>query len=241
MFLALSFPETVSSTSPIERCVMSSPYPPQPPKRLERSKSNRILGGVCAGVANYLNMDPTLVRVLTVVISLFTGVPVILYIIALFVVPEEGSQPDAAELSAGGRSAGSGERLPHRTATDSSAGVQPDTGRQGRLSRSAASAASLRRGLRLGHEGAPWEQRQPAPEPTMQPAPEPAMRSLRPSAPSEPEAPVAPAAHEADATESVPEPEGPEERPAGTENPPTEPGGAESAEASEGGQQTDRS
>jgi phage shock protein PspC (stress-responsive transcriptional regulator) len=72
---------------------MSSPYPPQAPKRLERSKSNRILGGVCAGVANYLNMDPTLVRVLTVVISLFTGVPVILYIIALFVVPEEGSQP----------------------------------------------------------------------------------------------------------------------------------------------------
>ena len=69
---------------------MSSPYPPQPPRRLERSKSNRILGGVCAGVANYLNMDPTLVRVLTVVISLFTGVPVILYIIALFVVPEEG-------------------------------------------------------------------------------------------------------------------------------------------------------
>ena len=74
---------------------MSSPYPPQAPKRLERSKSNRILGGVCAGVANYLNMDPTLVRVLTVVISLFTGVPVILYIIALFVVPEEGSQPSS--------------------------------------------------------------------------------------------------------------------------------------------------
>ena len=72
---------------------MSSPYPPQAPKRLERSKSNRIVGGVCAGVANYFNMDPTLVRVLTVVISLFTGVPVILYIIALFVVPEEGSQP----------------------------------------------------------------------------------------------------------------------------------------------------
>ena len=58
---------------------MSSPYPPQAPKRLERSKSNRVLGGVCAGVANYLNMDPTLVRVLTVVISLFTGVPIILY------------------------------------------------------------------------------------------------------------------------------------------------------------------
>ena len=35
-------------------------------------------------------MDVTLVRILTVLISLFTGVPVILYIIALFVIPEEG-------------------------------------------------------------------------------------------------------------------------------------------------------
>jgi phage shock protein PspC (stress-responsive transcriptional regulator) len=78
---------------------MSSPYLPQPPKRLERSKSNRIVGGVCAGVANYLNMDPTLVRVLTVVISLFTGVPVILYIVALFRDARGGVAAEPAELS----------------------------------------------------------------------------------------------------------------------------------------------
>ncbi|MFP5283670.1 MAG: PspC domain-containing protein, partial [Actinomycetes bacterium] len=74
---------------------MSNPYPPYPPppppRRLERSKQNRILGGVCGGVANYLNMDPTLVRVLTVLVALFTGVPIILYLVALFVIPEEGS------------------------------------------------------------------------------------------------------------------------------------------------------
>jgi len=70
---------------------MTSPYPARQPKRLERSKSNRVLGGVCAGVANYLNMDPTLVRVLTVLLTLFTGVPVIVYLVLLFVVPEEGA------------------------------------------------------------------------------------------------------------------------------------------------------
>ena len=70
---------------------MTSPYPAGQPKRLERSKSNRILGGVCAGVANYLNMDPTLVRVLTVLLTLFTGVQVIVYLVLLFVVPEEGA------------------------------------------------------------------------------------------------------------------------------------------------------
>jgi phage shock protein PspC (stress-responsive transcriptional regulator) len=58
---------------------------------LERSRSNRVLGGVCGGVATYLNMDPTLVRVLTVVLSLFTGVPVVVYLVLLLVVPEEGS------------------------------------------------------------------------------------------------------------------------------------------------------
>ena len=70
---------------------MTSPYPARQPKRLERSRSNRVLGGVCAGVANYLNMDPTLVRVLTVLLTLFTGVPVIVYLVLLFVVPEEGA------------------------------------------------------------------------------------------------------------------------------------------------------
>lgn len=75
---------------------MSNPYqqqPYQPPKRLERSRSNKVVGGVCGGVGKYINMDPTLVRVLTVVLSLFTGVPIIVYIVALFALPEEGSQP----------------------------------------------------------------------------------------------------------------------------------------------------
>jgi phage shock protein PspC (stress-responsive transcriptional regulator) len=50
-----------------------------------------VLGGVCGGVAEYANMDPTLVRVLTVVIAFFTGVPIILYLIALFVIPDDDS------------------------------------------------------------------------------------------------------------------------------------------------------
>ena len=69
-------------------------YPPQPPvRKLTRSRSNKMLGGVCAGVAAYLNMDVTLVRVLTVVLSLFTGIPIIAYIVCLLVVPEEDVPP----------------------------------------------------------------------------------------------------------------------------------------------------
>jgi phage shock protein PspC (stress-responsive transcriptional regulator) len=211
---------------------MSSPYPPQPAKRLERSKSNRILGGVCAGVANYLNMDPTLVRVLTVVISLFTGVPVILYIIALFVVPEEGSQPAPPAYPPVGGPQGY-PTTPPQTAQP----AYSPTGTSGptqSYQQPPAPPASAEDSV-WGSEGPPWEQRQPAPAPTVEPRPE-------PMGPSEPEAPVAPAAHEEDATESAPEPEGPEERPTMTDIPATEPAaGADSAQASESDQQTDKS
>ena len=71
-------------------------YPPQPPvRKLTRSRSNKMLGGVCSGVATYLNMDVTLVRILTVVLSLFTGIPIIAYIVCLLVVPEEEQSPYA--------------------------------------------------------------------------------------------------------------------------------------------------
>jgi phage shock protein PspC (stress-responsive transcriptional regulator) len=213
---------------------MSSPYPPQPPKRLERSKSNRILGGVCAGVANYLNMDPTLVRVLTVVISLFTGVPVILYIIALFVVPEEGSQPASPTYPPVSGPQGQAQGFPTAPPQTAQPAYSP-SGMSGptQASQPPTPPVSAEDSV-WGTEGAPWEQRQPAPEPTREPA-------FGVGPPSEPE-PAAPAAHEADAFESVPEPEGPEERLTGTDNPPTEPGGAAaSAEPSEGDQQADRS
>jgi len=222
---------------------MSSPYP-QPSKRLERSKSNRIVGGVCAGVANYLNMDPTLVRVLTVVISLFTGVPVILYIVALFVMPEEGSQPNPPSYPpVGGPQAQAGggySPTPQQTAPPAYAPYTPSSGSAPTQPQSSAAGPVSADDSVWGSEGAPWEQRQPAPEPVAA-QPESAVSEPQPVGPSEPEAPVVPHAHEEDATESAPEPEGPEERPADTEGAPAESASvAESTQPSEGGQQTDR-
>lgn len=119
---------------------MTNPYPPyQQPRKLERSRSNKVLGGVCGGVANYVNMDPTLVRVLTVVISLFTGVPIIAYLVALFVVPEERADSDVA-------------------------GYPPVNGPQwtyGGYPQSSARGGSGTPGDPIwGQEGAPWEQHQ---------------------------------------------------------------------------------
>ncbi|MDN5724552.1 MAG: PspC domain-containing protein [Propionibacteriales bacterium] len=62
-----------------------------PRKELYRTSDDKIIAGVCGGLAQYLNLDPGLVRIGTVVLSLFTGVPVIVYLVAMFVLPERTS------------------------------------------------------------------------------------------------------------------------------------------------------
>jgi phage shock protein C len=59
------------------------------PRRLYRSNSDRRLAGVAAGVAEYLDLDPTLVRVLWVVSVFFGGFTLLLYIVMAFIVPVE--------------------------------------------------------------------------------------------------------------------------------------------------------
>jgi phage shock protein C len=59
-------------------------------KQLTRSTSNRMIAGVCAGLGEYLGMDPTIVRLLTV-LAFFTGFGgiALVYIIMAIVVPEQ--------------------------------------------------------------------------------------------------------------------------------------------------------
>jgi phage shock protein PspC (stress-responsive transcriptional regulator) len=57
-------------------------------KRLLRSKSNRVLCGVCGGIGEYLNVDPTIIRLLCLLLG-FTGTGLIVYIAAAIIIPEE--------------------------------------------------------------------------------------------------------------------------------------------------------
>jgi phage shock protein C len=60
------------------------------PKRLERSRSDRKIGGVAGGMARYWSSDPTLVRLLWVFALLLTfPLAIVAYIIAWIVIPEE--------------------------------------------------------------------------------------------------------------------------------------------------------
>lgn len=59
------------------------------PKKLYRS-NNRMLGGVCAGIAEYFNIDPTLARVIAVMLFFFPCIPALLcYLVAWALIPEK--------------------------------------------------------------------------------------------------------------------------------------------------------
>ena len=61
-------------------------------RKLYRSQVNKMLAGICGGLAEYLHIDATLVRLLWVIISLFGGIGVIAYIAALIIIPVNPQQ-----------------------------------------------------------------------------------------------------------------------------------------------------
>lgn len=59
-------------------------------RKLVRSKMNRMVCGVCGGIGEYLNLDPTVVRLLWLVCSLAScGTGLVVYIVAAVVMPED--------------------------------------------------------------------------------------------------------------------------------------------------------
>jgi phage shock protein PspC (stress-responsive transcriptional regulator) len=58
-------------------------------KRLYRSNYDRMFGGVCGGLGKYLDVDPTLIRLLFIAAALFGGHGLLIYIIMLILIPIE--------------------------------------------------------------------------------------------------------------------------------------------------------
>ena len=61
-------------------------------KRLYTSATDKKIDGVCAGIAKYFDIDPTLVRLLWVLGTLFVGAGILAYIIAAIIMPREPEQ-----------------------------------------------------------------------------------------------------------------------------------------------------
>jgi phage shock protein C len=57
-------------------------------KKLYRSRENRMIAGVCGGLGEYFEIDPTLIRLAVVFFSLWWGGGILLYLLAWFIIPE---------------------------------------------------------------------------------------------------------------------------------------------------------
>ncbi len=59
-------------------------------KKLHRSRKSRVIGGICGGVGEFLEVDPTVVRLIWAILA-FTGWGLLAYFLAWLIVPEESA------------------------------------------------------------------------------------------------------------------------------------------------------
>jgi phage shock protein C len=57
-------------------------------KRLYRSNKNRVICGVCGGIAEYLNVDPNVIRLLWIIFACSAGAGILAYILAAIILPD---------------------------------------------------------------------------------------------------------------------------------------------------------
>lgn len=82
-------------TGPAPTATDAGTAPPE--ERLHRSRRNRMVAGVASGLADYFDVDPTLVRIGFVVLTLMGGLAVPLYVAGWLLIPEEGAELSMAE------------------------------------------------------------------------------------------------------------------------------------------------
>ena len=108
------------------------------PRRLYRCRHDRHLAGVAGGMAEYLELDPTLVRILWILSAFFGGFTILLYVILAFVIPlEPGTMPGPASWQPAGPAWGAAQAAGSATAEaqpapgtaeDGGAAAGPDAG-----------------------------------------------------------------------------------------------------------------
>jgi phage shock protein C len=77
---------------------MNEPTDTTQPRRLTRTRSGRMITGVCSGAAAYFGVDPTLVRIAVAVLTVLTsGAGILLYAAAALIIPEEGKDASIAQ------------------------------------------------------------------------------------------------------------------------------------------------
>ena len=81
--------ETAADTETIRAEVAEEQQEAAPKARLHKSSTDKKLAGVCGGIAEYLKVDPSIVRLVTIVLMFGWGSGVLAYLICALVLPEE--------------------------------------------------------------------------------------------------------------------------------------------------------
>jgi phage shock protein C len=63
------------------------------PRKLYRSRTHRMVAGVCGGLGEYFNVDATLIRALFLVLAVFGGSGLVIYLVMWIIVPDAGKVP----------------------------------------------------------------------------------------------------------------------------------------------------
>jgi phage shock protein C len=87
----------VGGLAKVEAMVDQTP-PAATPKLLRRSRHDRIIAGVCGGLGRYLGVDPILLRIAFVVLAIAGGSGIVIYIVAIIVMPEEKPGENLGEI-----------------------------------------------------------------------------------------------------------------------------------------------
>jgi len=88
-----------------------------PGKRLRRNKIDGVLGGVCAGIGDYFNIDPVMVRIAYVTSIIFLGVPLFIYFILWIFIPSDKRAPYRREYRQAYKARKKNPKRPASTAT----------------------------------------------------------------------------------------------------------------------------
>ncbi len=75
----------------LEQGTNSPPLPQPGPKRLYRSSDQKMFLGVCGGLGEYFDIDPTIVRLIFVVATLLAGTSIAVYVVLALIMPSEAS------------------------------------------------------------------------------------------------------------------------------------------------------
>lgn len=96
-----------------------------PTKRLYRSKDNRVIAGVAGGIAEYFNVDPTIIRLAFVILVFANGIGILAYFLAWLMIPEH---PDYLSINKAPKEQDLEEKV--KAAAED---IQLNTGNGGRL------------------------------------------------------------------------------------------------------------